>query len=137
MINFNILDPNDFHNLESKEEKEKYIQKIKEAIKNTDNEIIKKMANIVKRNVKHYQNDFYVYDLHMIKKYTGPFLWMTRETGTDFIPLKHLKGALIDFYNYVKYTNEHFYLYDGHRLKKISFEEMEKLVDQHKKLLTS
>lgn len=62
---------------------------------------------------------------------------MIRDTGTDLIPLNYLKGTLIDFYNYVKHTNEHFYFCDGKHLKKISFEEMEKIADQHKKLLTS
>lgn len=134
MIDFNILDPNDFHNLD-KTEKEKYIERIKEEIEKSDNEVLKKMANIVKRNVKHYKNDFYVYDLFMIKKHEGPFLWMIRETGTDLIPLKNFKGALVDFYDYVKYTNEKFYYYDGHRLKKLTFDEMEKIVSKHKKVL--
>lgn len=132
MINFEVMDPNDFHNLD-KESKEKYIQTVIEEIQK--NETLKRMHNIVKRHVKHYKNDFYVYDLFMIKKHTGPFLWMTRETGTDFIPLKNFKGALVDFYDYVKYTNENFYFCDGHRLKKIKFDEMEKIINKYKKSL--
>lgn len=132
MINFNILNPADFHRLDEKD-KEKYIKDIKEEIEKSDNAVIKKMENIVKRHVKHYKNDFYVYDLDMIKKYPGPFIWMTRETGTDFIPLHYLKGSLIDFYHYVKYTNKNFYYYNGNRLKKVSFDEMEKVVNKYKK----
>lgn len=131
MIDFKVIDPYDFYNLDE-ESKEKYIESIIESTKKTKNQIIKKMANIVKRDVKHYRNDFYIHDMHMIKKYEGPFLWMTRPTGTDFIPLNYLKGPLVAWYHYVKNSNKNFYYYNGKTLKKVTFEEMEKIIDQYK-----
>lgn len=134
MIDFKVMDLNDFYNLDE-ESKEKYIEYIIESTKKTKNQIIKKMANIVKRDVKHYQNDFYIHDVYLIKKHEGPFIWMTRPTGTDFIPLNYLKGPLVEWYDYVKTTNKNFYYYDGKRLKKVTLEEMEKIIDKYKKKL--
>lgn len=132
MIDFQVIDPYDFHKL-NEANKKKYIQTVIEEIEKSDNAVLKKMENIVKRYVKHYKNDFYIYDLFMLKKYKEPFLWMIRDTGTDLIPLHHLKGTLVDFYNYVKYSNERFYYYNGKTLKKVTFNEMEKIADQYKK----
>lgn len=130
MIDFEVIDINDFYNLEEKEQ-EKYIENVKKAIKKTNNELIKKMDRIVKRNVKNYITDFYLHDLYIIKKYKSPFLWMTRSSGTDLIPLKNLDKNLIVWYHCTKKINKNFYYYNGKTLKKISMEEMEKLITKY------
>ena len=132
MIGFDIVDANDFYNM-NEEKQKKYINNVKEEIKRSSNKILKKMENIVKRNVSYFQSDFYVHDLHMIKNNPGHFIWMTRETGTDFIPLESVDEILMSWYNAVKHTNEQFYFCDGKTLKKLTFDEMEKIVNKYKK----
>lgn len=130
MIDFQVIDLNDFYKLNDKEQ-EKYIKKIKKEIEKSNNKILKKMHNIVKRNVKNYITDFYLHDLYIIKKYKSPFVWMTRSSGTDLIPLANLDESLLTWYHCTKKINKNFYYYNGKTLRKISMEEMEKLISKY------
>ena len=55
----------------------------------TTKQLQNKMEKIVKDNVKHYQSDFYKYDLQALqafdKKKYDSFIWIIRECGTHFI----------------------------------------------------
>lgn len=132
MMNLKVINPNDFYKFNDKE-KEKYINNVKEEIKRSSNEILKKMYNIARRNVKHYQSDFYIHDIYLLKKYPSNFIWMTRKSGTDFIPLESLDDSLISWYDAVKKVNTDFYFYNGKTLRKITHEEMDKIINKYKK----
>lgn len=132
MINFKTIDANEFYNLNSDEQK-KYIERIKKEIKKSNNEVLKKMDRIVKRNVKYFRNDFYLHDICLMKEYPGSFIWMTRDSGTDFIPLDHLQAYMISWYHAVKRVNKDFYHYNGKSLKKINIKEADKIINEYKK----
>ena len=56
--------------------------------------LVASMARIAKREVKHYQSDFYDYDRKWIldPEYVtegSAWLWMTRESGTHFVRYNH------------------------------------------------
>lgn len=132
MINFQVINLNDFYKLEDKEQK-KYIERIKKEIKKSDNEVLKKMDRIVKRNVKQYQSDFYLHDICLMNEHPGPFLWLIRESGTDFIPLENINNNLISWYDAVKKINTDFYFYNRKTLKKINIEEADKIINEYQK----
>jgi hypothetical protein len=56
--------------------------------------LFKKMAEIVETNVKDYKVDFYKYDRQMLEEYDGRFLWLVRDSGTDFIRLDVIESDL-------------------------------------------
>jgi hypothetical protein len=66
----------------------KSIRKIKTAInKGKKHPAYPSMLAIVKKDVKHYQSDFYFHDLWMLGKYSPTkFIWCVRESGTDIVP---------------------------------------------------
>ena len=55
----------------------------------SSDQLIEKMETIVKATVKHYQSDFYDYDVDFIKNFDNEkydsFYWIVRESGTHFI----------------------------------------------------
>lgn len=70
------------------EQKKRVLYYRKRKILNGDNEILKKMVEIVEQDVQEYHSDFYIHDVEMIKENEGgPFIWITREHGTHFINL--------------------------------------------------
>ena len=132
MIDFKIIDVNEFYNLNNEQQKN-YIENVKEAIKKSNNEIVKKMNNIVIKNVKYFRNDFYLHDICLMKEYPGRFIWMTRETGTDLIPIDFLDKYMISWFHAVKKANKNFYYYNGKTLKKINIEEADKIINEYQK----
>lgn len=53
-------------------------------------ELIRKMDDIVRHKLTHYQNDFYLYDIPYLAKYNGykkevEFSWFLRDTGTHMV----------------------------------------------------
>ncbi len=55
-------------------------------------DLIKHMERIVKRDVKHYQSDFYDYDVDTIKRNKEPerrffYMWVVRDCGTHLLPI--------------------------------------------------
>ena len=54
----------------------------------TTEQLLEKMESIVKKTVKHYQSDFYDYDVSFVRNFDSEkydsFYWIVRECGTHF-----------------------------------------------------
>ena len=82
-----------------KQQQQQYIETVNEYINNLEEksykkELLTKMRNILKRNVKNYKTDFYVHDVPQLilsfvpkNKNNFAFVWFTRNNGTHLVDL--------------------------------------------------
>lgn len=86
------------------QEREEIIDKVKRSIKRKNN-FLSSMMDIVERKVGSYKVDFYIYDMQLIHRYDVSFLWIIKETGTNWIDLEvdieltDGKSANLEYYN--------------------------------------
>lgn len=74
-----------FYNLTDEQKKRVLYYRKRKAM---NDELLKKMVNIVESKVKKYKSDFYIHDMELIQEIQGePFIWVVREKGTHFIHL--------------------------------------------------
>lgn len=74
-----------FYNLTDEQKKRVLYYRKRKAM---NDELLKKMVNIVESKVKKYKSDFYIHDMEVIQEIQGePFIWVVREKGTHFIHL--------------------------------------------------
>lgn len=77
-----------FYAFEKDEQKERFVEQMKQEILSSNNEIYLKMLRINERNVKSYKSDFFVHDYNSLLEYDKEFLWLVRDHGTYFLPLE-------------------------------------------------
>lgn len=132
-----LVEPTVFYNMNDNDQ-EDYISKVKFFI--NSNVLLKRMDNIVRRNVKHYKTDFYVHDVFSLSDDNGDFVWLVRECGTDLIRCNNNSfskdGEWIGkiWFNAVNETSKvHRYYYfnsNKNKLLKINQEKAEQLIDE-------
>lgn len=136
-LGIRLINPSDFYNLDNKRQSA-YVKRVKRWIDSSDNHILKTMSNIVKRNLEAYYNDFYIHDFYTLltNDKTKKYIWLTRNTGTDLVPLYYddeFNNAYI-WYQAVKNVNNSYYLLDleRNRIQKISLLKADKIMNDHK-----
>lgn len=92
------------------------------------------MKKAVEKYVKAYKDDFYVYDRAFYKdvKNGEPFLWATRDGGTQFLRLTpEYKESTADVFDFYKdFKDIRFFLIEKNRsFKAISRKTAESLID--------
>jgi hypothetical protein len=86
-LNLSILTV-DYYDLTSEQKLEK-MERVKKAIKRKNNLILHKMMEVVEKNVTSYKQDFYIHDVELLHKYDVSFIWMVRDSGTQWINLEN------------------------------------------------
>ncbi|MGG0738911.1 hypothetical protein [Niallia taxi] len=89
---------------------------------------ILKMESIMKTKLKSYKNDFYIHDLMRYFSTGRKGIWLLRESGTDYIPLKELKADSLEVYDYFLKANKVHYLVDAGELKQINYDTSLKII---------
>lgn len=107
-----------------------------------DNELLKKMLEIVERDVEKYRSDFYIHDTELLKEYEGdPLIWIVRKHGTHFIYLLsddftkenewdsdlYFRAILRNFDSDIKGI----YLINAGKIKKISIDQTFKVLEYY------
>lgn len=78
-------------------EKVKAVATIKLAILKGEDSLLRKMHNVVKRDVTGFESDFYIHDVTALNEVeTGSFLWIVRANGTHLIDLKSDQFELVN-----------------------------------------
>lgn len=99
------------------------------------------MKNLVDKKVQSYQNDFYCYDCKILSNYKGPFIWIVRHAGTNFVSLnerteEEINGSMtiLDYYMTHDAKRCIVYLCDTEtgEIKKSSFEKAKQLLSSVK-----
>lgn len=90
-----------------------------------------KMQKIVTKHLSHYQNDFYLHDLHSYLEGDKKGLWLLRDSGTHFIQMGKSFSAedMVVYKDYVR-CNKYFYLIDHGEIKKLSLEKAYQLLEE-------
>lgn len=136
-LGIKLIKPSDFYNLENKRQTA-YVERVKRWIDSSNNNVLKTMSNIVKRNLKAYYNDFYIHDFYtlLVNDKVKKYIWFTRNTGTDLVPLycdNQFNNAYM-WYQAVKTANNNYYLIDleHNKVQKISLQKADKIINDHK-----
>lgn len=79
----------------------------------TKQELLQKMTNLVNKTVKHYKEDFTVYDVKHLDEIeaegkNAAFMWIIRECGTHIIGLENgeLTAGAADYLEAVRYYHK-------------------------------
>lgn len=127
------------------EQKKRMLYYRKSKILKGDNNLLKKMVQIVESNVKKYKSDFYIHDVELMKEYAGdPYIWIVREYGTHCIYLlstdftkdnqwenKPYFKAILNNFSDIKGI----YLIKNGELKKITKEKTFSILERYEKLI--
>ena len=87
--------PSVFYEMEEVE-RVKSVLAVKTMIVKGEDSVLRKMHNVVKRDVTGFDSDFYIHDVKALSDVTtGSFLWIVRVNGTHLIDLKSENFELV------------------------------------------
>lgn len=128
-------------------EKEEMMERVKKAIKRKKSDVLTSMMNAVENHVASYKQDFYIYDVELFHKHDVSFIWMVRESGTQWLNLEndHMVSEKIslnenDFEYHVKYSRIIAYYYYNKQTKtfsKINEQKARTLIQQQYQQMTA
>lgn len=106
-----------FHELSTEEKTEK-MERVKKAINRKKDDVLLQMMETVEKHVTSYKQDFYIHDVQLYHQHDVSFIWMVRESGTQWLNLDNhymvsekLSLNENDFEYHAKYSRIKAYFY--------------------------
>lgn len=136
----------DFYEL-STSEKEEIMNRVKKTILRKKNAVLLSMMEAVEKHVTSYKQDFYIFDVELFHQYDVSFIWMVRDSGTQWLNLDnhymyedHLSANEHDFEYHVRHSSiigYYFYNKLTKSLTKINEEKARVLIKQQYEKMTA
>jgi len=104
-----------------------------------------RMEEIALSHIRHYHNDFYMWDTQMYFTYSRKGLWCLRHTGTNYIPIGEsvsedkrdiLSEEKKDVYDYYLKSNDYFYFVNEGKIKRLSRTKAADLIEKELKKIS-